>query len=114
MKKSTSQIENRCPNNFPCFYRKDKSCTFREEAEKRPAAWNKVFPDDDWDLRYIDTFREPCLELDEKRIESCAGFHIPGEKGWLKCEECRESPCNYMGEPFEVGDTLGWMRNNSA
>jgi hypothetical protein len=115
MKKSTKSIEHRCPSNYPCFYRRSTRCTFWEQAEAIPAVWEKVFPDDpDWDLRVIDTFREPCLWLAEERRKSCAGFIIPGGKGWLECEECKESLCKYMGEPFRVGDVLWWMRDDSA
>ncbi|MBA7569650.1 hypothetical protein ES708_11391 [subsurface metagenome] len=98
---------------FHCFYRKDGLCTFWEQAWAIPAAWEKVFPDDPDDdsaLRDIDTFREPCLTEMEKRDEACAGFHIPFEKGWLKCEECNESLCPYEGQRFYIGDELAWMR----
>ena len=115
MKESTSKIKQSCHQSFPCFYRRHDWCTFWEEADKIPAAWDKLFPDDPTcDLVAIDTFREPCLELEEKRRERCAGFIIPGEQGWLKCEECRESLCQYMEEPFRVPDMLGWLRKDST
>lgn len=114
MKNITSKIEHRCSQDCPCFYRKGNSCTFWEEVEIIPAAWNRVFPDDDCDLRYIDTFREPCLYLNEARWESCRGFYNPRDEGWLKCEDCKESLCSYMEQPFEVGDTLGWLRDKST
>ena len=60
MEKLTSQIQQDCAQKSPCFYRKDSRCTFWEEAEKIPAAWKKVFPEDvDSDLTAIDIFREP-------------------------------------------------------
>jgi len=88
-----TEIKHKCEETFPCFYRKDGLCTFWEQAEAIPAAWEKVFPGDPaWDdFRAIDTFREPCLELIEERKRHCASFHIPFEKGWLKCEKCNES-----------------------
>jgi uncharacterized protein YbdZ (MbtH family) len=106
-----TQINHKCNETFPCFYRKDGLCSFWEQAEAIPAAWEKVFKEDpDGDaLRVIDTFREPCLVEMENRDKACAGFHIPFEKGWIDCEKCNESLCLYVGKPFSIGDVLAWM-----
>ncbi|MBA7687188.1 hypothetical protein ES703_95648 [subsurface metagenome] len=109
-----TQIRHKCEETFSCFYRKDGLCTFWEQAEAIPAAWEKVFdedPDDDAALRDIDTFREPCLIEMEKRDFACAGFHIPFEKGWQDCENCNNSLCPYEGQRFYIGDELAWMRD---
>lgn len=108
------ETQIKCPQSFPCFYRKDGICTFWEQAEAIPAAWEKVFPDDsDNDLRAIDTFREPCLTELEKRENACASFKIPFEQGWLGCEKCNETLCSYAGETFRIGDEFVWMREEN-
>jgi hypothetical protein len=107
--------EQKCVEHFPCLYRENYCCTFWKQVEKIPAVWEKVFPGDpECDLQVIDTFREPCLELDEERGECCEVFNIPGDPKWLKCEECQESLCRYIEQPFEVGDTLRWMRKDKT
>ena len=108
-----TQIKHKCEETFSCFYRKGGFCTFWEQTEAIPAAWERVFDDDPNDhsaLRVIDTFREPCLIEMEKRDEACAGFRIPFEKGWIDCEKCDNSLCPYAGKPFSIGDELAWMR----
>ncbi len=106
--------EHVCKDTFYCCYRQDSRCTFWEQAEAVPAVWEKVFPEDpDYDLVVIDTFREPCLVKDEERWDRCASFHIWEEPGWVQCETCSESLCSYMGGPFEIGDVLGWMKEES-
>jgi len=57
-----TKIKHNCEETFSCFYRKDGLCTFWEQAEAIPAAWEKVFddhPDDYAALMDIDTFRAP-------------------------------------------------------
>jgi len=110
-----AQSKFKCGEKMPCFYRKDGLCTFWEQAEATPAAWEKVFPGNPaWDnFRAIDTFREPCLIEMEKRDNTCASFKIPFEEGWLGCEGCNETLCAYAGEPFRIGDNLRWMRGQN-
>lgn len=93
-----------------CFFRIDNRCDFWNQAEQIPGIFEPIFGNEPDGPSFIDTFREPCLDDEHERSERCESFYVPGEEGYLQCENCREYICGYQGRDDSVGDVLAHLR----